>query len=90
MDKRIFVPEYSHYPAQYFLFDVEEAGLLAVAYFLGTVFTAKIWLVLVPLLYFGIRWKRSMPRGYISHLIYSFGGTRMQGYPDPSCKRFYE
>lgn len=85
------VPRYLHEPVKIIFFDQEDIMLLGMGYVLwllaGTIYVIPIS-VLVP--YLLIRYKKSKPRGYLRHLLYAFGFSKMKGYPLPTTTDFHE
>lgn len=87
--KRINLNRYLHQPVQILWGDQNELTILMLAYVIGTLGGGYFWLSILlafPL----ISYKRKQNRGYFNQLVYFYGFMKMEGYPDPSEKRFYE
>lgn len=88
MDERL--PQYLHGPVQILWFGSDEFILV-----MSTIFVAAIvgglvgWMLILALLLF-IPWKRTKPRGFLSHLTWRWGLVRFRHYPGPTQTRFFE
>lgn len=87
---KVRVPQYLHKPPQILWFDAHEILIIAAAYIGSVAFKGYAWVLLFTLAWFAIRYKRRKPRGYILHLFYSAGFFKLNGYPLPTARRFYE
>lgn len=85
------VPRYLHLPVQIMWFDIEDIVLMILCYtvwlVIGNGWTLPL-VVLVP--YWFISLKADMPRGYLQHLLYSYGFISMDVYPSPQAVEFVE
>ena len=87
---KVRMPQYLHLPPQIRGFDAQEVLVLIAAYLGSVAFGGYSWLLLIAAAWGFIRFKRRKPRGYILHLFYRGGVFRLQLYPLPTARRFYE
>jgi len=85
------VPRYLHLPVQILWFDVEDIAIGIVMYVFAMVID-RWWVypavVLVPYLFMSL--KAGKPRGYLRHLLYTYGFQKLEGYPLPTVTKFEE
>ena len=89
---RARVPRYLHLPVQVLWFDIEDIALGILAYVVFVLVIDKWWgypmVVLVPYAFMSL--KAGKPRGYLRHLLYSYGFQKLEGYPLPTVSKFEE
>lgn len=85
------LPNHLHQPHKIGPLDTEDMGLAVVFYLFANIISIYSLLITVPLLFFIIKTKDEMDRGYIKHsLYYNFDLWRADGYPPISEEVFYE
>ena len=87
--KRVSLNRYLHQPVQILWGDQNDLTIFIFAYLFGMAGGGVFWLSIL-LAFPIISYKRKQNRGYFNQLIYFYGFRSMNGYPDPSEKRFYE
>ncbi|CCW16544.1 hypothetical membrane protein [Sphingobium indicum BiD32] len=88
MDERL--PQYLHGPVQILWFGSDEFILVMSTIFVAVIVGGMVgWMLILALLLF-IPWKRTKPRGFLSHLTWRWGLVRFRHYPGPTQTRFYE
>lgn len=88
---RARVPRYLHLPVQILWFDMEDVGVAGASYALWLALDSWLALpivVLVPLLFMKV--KAGKPRGFLRHLLYRYGFTKMDLYPPPNVTAYHE
>lgn len=80
-----------HLPVQILWFDVEDIAIGIVMYVFAMVID-RWWVyplvILVPYLFMSM--KEGKPRGYLRHLLYTYGFQKLEGYPLPTVTKFEE
>lgn len=88
MDERL--PQYLHGPVQILWFGSDEFILVMSTIFVAVIVGGMVgWMLILALLLF-IPWKRTKPRGFLSHLTWRWGLVHFRHYPGPTQTRFYE
>ncbi|TYO96794.1 TraL protein [Geothermobacter ehrlichii] len=85
------MPQYLTQPYQLLWFEPDDMAIMAIAYLFAMIFGGWFWwsmLIVLPTIY--SRAKRNRPRGFMRHLLYMLGWSRMQGYPQYFVDEFIE
>ena len=90
MEDKVRLPQYMHLPMQFLWFDTEEMMVIVFFYVFALVFGGYVWIGVIVGPYLYMQVKRKKPRGFLRHLIYSLGFTKLKGYPPPQAFKFYE
>lgn len=88
MDERL--PQYLHRPVQILWFGADEFVLVMSTIFVAVIVGGLVgWAFILALLLF-IPWKRTKPRGFLSHLAWRCGLIGFRHYPGPTQTHFHE
>jgi len=84
-------PQYLHKPFQFLWWESDEISVSVIFMTIALLFDSKIWWLLslvIPAIY--IRFKKSAPRGFLKHNLYTAGLLRFKRYPDPIQTEYVE
>jgi hypothetical protein len=84
------MPQYLSSPYQLLWFEPDDLSIIVVGYLLAMVFGGVFWLGMIvgPVTY-GLL-KRRYPRGFLRHMFYMIGWTKLHGYPTFFEEEFVE
>lgn len=88
--KRYFIPQYLHRPYQVLFFETEELVMLILGFFLALSFGKVFWILFIILPFLMAKAKRTMPRGYLKHILYLTGLVSFKGAPFSFETKFRE
>ncbi len=81
---------YLHKPLQILWFDANELMVIVLGYLAAMSFGGLAWLLMIIVPSILIPFNRKKPRGYLLHLVYRMGFSKLQGYPLPTANKFEE
>ena len=92
MDIHCQIPRYIDDPEQLFLWEMDEAGLVAVIFCLGMLAHHLILAIPLCLLagYLYGKFKKGKPRGFLLHFLYFHGIIELKKLPPSYIKEFLE
>ncbi len=83
-------PAYLHQPFQILVFEMDEFGMFLITLIFALVWGGIFYLFIVVVPYGYSKTKKKYPRGFIRHLSYFAGLSKMDGYPTYFEKEFKE
>ena len=85
------VPQYLHRPFQLLFWESDELALIIIMITLASIGSSKIlWLLTIVLPMTYSRMKKSYPRGFLKHMLYSLGFIKFSHYPNAETQRYFE
>ena len=83
-------PQYLSRPIQILWFEIDEVVIFLFCFTATLIYGRWMWIVFPLVQYFYVRTKRKNARGFLKHVLYVLGFTRMKGYPEYFQKEFWE
>ena len=83
-------PQYLSKPIQVLWFESDELILSMFFFMLALIYGNLMWPIFFVSQYFYVRTKKKKPRGYLKHLLYVLGLTKLSNYPDFWVREFHE
>lgn len=85
------VPQYLHRPFQLLFWESDELALIIIMFTLAYLGSSWfLWVLFVAVNYTYSRFKKSYPRGFLRHMLYSFGFIRLKAYPNADVVMYHE
>ncbi len=83
-------PQYLSRPIQIVWFEIDEVVIFLFCLTATLIYGRWMWIVFPLAQYLYVRTKRKNARGFLKHVLYMLGFTRMKGYPEYFQKEFQE
>ena len=83
-------PQYLNAPLTIMWFEADEVNVIILCLTLAFLFGGWLWLSVIVFPWLYRKQKRAYPRGFLKHMLYFAGFTRMQNYPSYFDNEFYE
>ncbi len=83
-------PQYLSSPLQVLWFEVDEIGIIFLSFLLGLLLEGIFYIGMIVFPYLYTKFKKKYPRGFLGHVFYFLGVTKIHGYPHFFEKEFVE
>ena len=83
-------PQYLSSPLQVLWFEVDEVGIIFLSFLMGLMLEGFFYIGMIVFPYLYTKFKKKYPRGFLGHVFYFLGITKIHGYPHFFQKEFIE
>lgn len=84
------VPKYLSAPLQILWWEQDELFLIISLIYYAAIFSKLFWILVPTVPFWYIRAKRRNPKGFLGHLLYRWGLSKIEGCPTYFQKHFVE
>ncbi len=86
------MPQHLSAPYQLLWFEPDDISIIMIGYLLSVIFHEMVWFIflIIPATYLNRRNKRRYPKGFLKHLLYIIGWSKLKGYPHFFEEEFIE